>query len=63
MNININVHSIKSATAIDHLSFSMVTLETKNGGEITLFFDRNKGQKVADAINAAIAEPEEVKAA
>lgn len=39
--------------------FDTVTITTDSGGTAQLFFKLGKGQSVADAINAAVAETEE----
>ena len=61
MSINIDIQRIFVARAKTIAGeFDTVTITTDSGGgTIKLFFELGKGQAVADAINAAVAEPEE----
>ena len=56
-----NLHRIKRAVADDYTdapcTFSVVTVHCEAGSSVTLFFEPNKAQAVADAINAALAAP------
>lgn len=61
MSISIDIQRIFVARAKTiNGEFDTVTITTDSGGDsVTLFFGLSKGQAVADAINAAVAEPEE----